>query len=35
MEYLFKKLKSGRKISCIPPKSYAKRFLNFMHSIIN
>ena len=34
LEYLFKKMKSGSKISCIPPKRYSKRFTEFMQSII-
>ena len=34
LEYIYKRLKYGKTMSCIPPEKYAKRFSAFMKKII-
>ena len=33
LEYTFKRCRYGKQMSCIPPKQYGPRFVNFMHEI--
>lgn len=35
MEYAFKSISQGPNVSCIPPKKYGERFMNFINEILN
>ena len=35
LEYIYKRMKYGKTMSCIPPDQYAERFTNFMKRIIH